>query len=157
MGYTTSRVGIHLACRGHPSGPTAPRGVPSTLGGSLHAQGVKAFTTSLRSGNVTLLFRIDKSSRGVSRIDEATPWDACPYAKSNANTFVRARAYRVFRPRVSGSTSGAPLGAFGTLGVPPRLIPPHSVGKPYTNSPSSSIVTIQHLPLDLFPIRPLSN
>ena len=23
---------------------------------------------------------IDKSSRGVSRIDEATPWDACPYA-----------------------------------------------------------------------------
>ena len=43
-----------------------------------------------------LLFRIDKSSLGVSRIGVATPWDDCPYAKSNANTFVRARAYRVF-------------------------------------------------------------
>ena len=53
-GFTPSRVGIHLACRGHPSGPAAPWGVPSTLGGSLHAQGVKAFTTSLRSGNVPL-------------------------------------------------------------------------------------------------------
>ena len=30
--------------------------------------------------HLALLFRIDKSSRGVSRIDEATPWDACPYA-----------------------------------------------------------------------------
>ena len=73
---------------------------------------------------------------------EATPWDDCPYAKSNANTFVRASAFRVFQPRVSGSTSRAPLGALGTLGVPPRLIPPHSVGKPYTNSPPSSIVTL---------------
>ena len=27
-----------------------------------------------------LLFHIDKSSRGVTRIDEATPWDACQYA-----------------------------------------------------------------------------
>ena len=78
----------------------------------------------------------------MTRIDEAIPWDDCPYAKSNDNTFVHARAYRVFQPRVSGSTSGAPLGAFGTLGVPPRLIPPHSVGKPYTNSPPSSIVTM---------------
>ena len=34
------------------------------------------------------------------------------------------------------------IGCFGTLGVPPRLIPPHSVGKPYTNSPPSSIVTM---------------
>ena len=43
-----------------------------------------------------LLSRIDKSSLGVPRIGVATPWDDCPYAKSNANTFVRARAYRVF-------------------------------------------------------------
>ena len=90
----------------------------------------------------TLLFRIDKTSLGVSRIGVATPRDDCPYTKSNANTFVRARAYRVFRLRELGSTSGAPLVAFGTLGVPPRLIPPHSVGKPYTNSPPSSIVTL---------------
>ena len=33
-------------------------------------------------------FRIDKSSLGVSRIGVATPWDDCPYPKSNANTFV---------------------------------------------------------------------
>ena len=43
-----------------------------------------------------LLFPIDKSSLGVSRMGVATPWDDCPYAKSNANTFVCARAYRVF-------------------------------------------------------------
>ena len=46
--------------------------------------------------DAALLFRIDKSSLGVPRIGAATPWDDCPYAKSNANTFVRARAYRVF-------------------------------------------------------------
>ena len=45
-------------------------------------------------------------------------------------------------PYVWGSTSGAPLGACSTLGMPPRLIPPNSVGKPDTNSPPSSIVTI---------------
>ena len=50
-----------------------------------------------------------KSSLGMSCIDEATPWDACQYAKSNANTFVRACANRVFRPCVLGSTSRAPL------------------------------------------------
>ena len=53
---STSRVGIHLGDT--PRGLRHPRGVPSvdpsTLGGSLHTQGVKAFTTSLRSGNVTL-------------------------------------------------------------------------------------------------------
>ena len=38
-----------------------------------------------------LLFRTDKFSLGVSRIGVATPWDDCPYAKSNANTFVRAQ------------------------------------------------------------------
>ena len=43
---------------------------------------------------------------------------------------------------MSGSTSEAPLGAFSTLGVPSRLIPPHSVQKPYMNSPPSSIVTM---------------
>ena len=79
-----------------------------------------------------LLFRMNKSSLGMARIDEAIPWDDCPYAKSNTNTFVRARAYRIFQPRVSGPTLGAPLRAFGTLGVPPQLIPPHSVRKPYT-------------------------
>ena len=41
----------------------------------------------------TILFRIDKTSLGVSRIGVATPWDDCPYTKSNANTFVRAHAY----------------------------------------------------------------
>ena len=29
----------------------------------------------------------------MARIDEAIPWDDCPYAKSNANTYVQARAY----------------------------------------------------------------
>ena len=57
---------------------------------------------------------------------------------------LHARAYRIFQTCLSGSTSGTPLGAFGTLGVPPRLIPPHSVRKPYTNSPPSSIVTLLH-------------
>ena len=32
----------------------------------------------------------------MSHIDEATQWDDCPYAKFNANTFVRAYSYRVF-------------------------------------------------------------
>ena len=50
----------------------------------------------------SLLFRIDKTSLGVSRIGVATPRDDCPYAKSNANTFVRARAYRVFQTSCVG-------------------------------------------------------
>ena len=33
-------------------------------------------------------------------------------------------------PRVSGSTSGTSLGTFCTLGMSPRLIPPHLVGNP---------------------------
>ena len=53
-----------------------------------------------------LLFRIDKSSLGVPRIGVATPWDDCPYAKSNANTFVRARAYRVFLTSCVGINLG---------------------------------------------------
>ena len=66
--------------------------------------------------NGTLLFRIDKTSLGVSRIGVATPLDDCLYAKSNANTFVCARAYRVFLTSC--------------------------VGKPYVSSPPSSIVTL---------------
>ena len=53
-----------------------------------------------------ILFRIDKSSLGVSRIGEATPWDDCPYTKSNANTFVRARALRVFLTSCVGINLG---------------------------------------------------
>ena len=56
--------------------------------------------------NQSLLFRIDKSSLGVPRIGVATPWDDCPYAKSNANTFVRARAYRVFLTSCVGINLG---------------------------------------------------
>ena len=41
-----------------------------------------------------LLFRIDKTSLGVSCIGVATLWD--DIFPSNANTFARARAYRVF-------------------------------------------------------------
>ena len=66
----------------------------------------------------------------MSRIDEAIPWDECPYIKNNANTFVRARAYSVFRLHLSASTLGAPLGACSTLREPPRLIPPHLVHNP---------------------------
>ena len=47
------------------------------------ARTLPQFKFSLQSrerDDIPLLFRIDKSSRGVSRIDEATPWDACPYA-----------------------------------------------------------------------------
>ena len=55
---------------------------------------------------VPLLFHIDKSSLGVSRIGVATLWDDCPYAKSNANTFVRAHAYRVFLTSCVGINLG---------------------------------------------------
>ena len=41
-------------------------------------------------------------------------------------------------PCVSGSTSGTSRGCR-------RLIPPHSVGKPYTNLPPSSIVTLPRI------------
>ena len=46
--------------------------------------------------HLPLLFRIDKKSLGVSHIGVTTPWDDCPYAKSNATTFVRACANMVF-------------------------------------------------------------
>ena len=68
----------------------------------------------------------------------ATPWDDCPYTKINANTFVRAHAYRVLLTSCVGIN----------LGDIPWLIPPHSVGKPYTNSSPSSIVTLFQLPRD---------
>ena len=42
----------------------------------------------------------------MSRIGVATPRDDCPYAKSNANTFVRARAYRVFLTSCVGINLG---------------------------------------------------
>ena len=82
----------------------------------------------------SLLFHIDKSSLGVSHIGVATPWDDFPYAKSNANTFVRARAYRVFL-----------TSCVGNLGIDLGDIPPHSVRKPYTNLPPSSIVTLMEV------------
>ena len=67
--------------------------------------------------------------RGASRIQISTS----RLTQSNANTFVRARAHGLFLPRVLGSTSGTPLGACGTLGVSPQLIPPHSVEYPHTS------------------------
>ena len=49
-------------------------------------------------------------------------------------------------PCVSWSTSGTSLRSRGgTLGMSPRLIPPHLVGNPYPNSPPSSIVTLHML------------
>ena len=65
----------------------------------------------------------------MARKDEAIPWDDCPYARSNANTFVRARAYMVFQPRVSGSTLGSPLGAFRHPWVAPSVDPSTPGGK----------------------------
>ena len=50
----------------------------------------------VQTDNPALLFCMDKSSLGVSRIGVATPWGDCQYAESIANTLVRARAYRVF-------------------------------------------------------------
>ena len=41
---------------------------------------------------------------GCLCIGVATPWDDCPYGKSNANTFVRAHAYRVFPDLVCRKT-----------------------------------------------------
>ena len=89
-----------------------------------------------------LLFRIDTASLGVSRTVVATPRDDCPYAKSNANTFVRARAYRVFLASCVGINLGdIPRGLRHPRDVP--SVDPSTLGqKPYTNSPPSSIVTI---------------
>ena len=79
--------------------------------------------------------------RGASRIQIG----ASRLSKSNANTFVRARAHGLFLSRVSGLTSGTPLRACGILGVSPRLIPPHSVEYPQTSLASLKyIVTMLH-------------
>ena len=59
--------------------------------------------------------------------------------KSNSH----ARPYLSFEPwmarpityRIDKTSRGTSLGACGTLGMSPRLIPPHSVKKPYTNLP----------------------
>ena len=40
-------------------------------------------------------FRTAKSSHGVSRVGVTNSWDDCPYTLSNANTYVRARAYGI--------------------------------------------------------------
>ena len=69
-----------------------------------------------------LPFCRDKLSLGVSHVDGATPWDDCPYAKGNANTFVRACAYRVFLASCVEINLGATLGACSALGVPRWLI-----------------------------------
>ena len=69
-----------------------------------HPLNVPLPTPKLHYG--AILFCIDKSSLGVFRIGVATPWDDCPYAKSNANTFVRAHAYRVFLTSCVGINLG---------------------------------------------------
>ena len=43
---------------------------------------------------------------GCLRIGVATPWDDCPYGKSNTNTFVHARVYRVFLTSCVGINLG---------------------------------------------------
>ena len=66
---------------------------------------------------VTILTRIDKTSLGMSRIGVAIPWDDWPYGQSNANTFVRARAYRSFPDLVCrDQPQGVPLVEPSTLG-----------------------------------------
>ena len=63
----------------------------------------------------------------------ATPWNDCPYGKSNANTFVRARAYRIFLTSCVGINLGdTPRGLRHPRGVP-SVDPPHSVVKSYTH------------------------
>ena len=49
-----------------------------------------------------------RKSLGMSHINEAIPWDECPNTKSNANTFICAHAYRVFRPCVFGTLDQHP-------------------------------------------------
>ena len=56
-----------------------------------------------------------------------TPRDDCPYGKSNANTFVRARAHGLFLP---------------------RLIPPHSVEYPHMSLASLKYCYIAFIPME---------
>ena len=92
--------------------------------------------------HVSLFFRIDKTSLGVSRIGVATPRDDCPYAKSNDNTLALARAYRVFLTSCVGINLGdIPRGLRHPRDVP--SVDPSTLGqKPYTNSLRSCIVPI---------------
>ena len=58
----------------------------------------------------------------------ATPWDDCPYGKSNANTYVRARAYRVFPDLVCrDQPRGHPEGAAAPSGCP--SVDPFTLGR----------------------------
>ena len=64
----------------------------------------------------------------MSRIGVATPWDDFPYTKSNANTFVRARAYRVFLTLCVGiNLGGIPRGLWHPRDVP--LVDPSTPGR----------------------------
>ena len=58
----------------------------------------------------------------------ATPWDDCPYGKSNANTFVRARAHRVFPDLVCrDQPRGHPSGLVAPSGGP--SVDPSTLGQ----------------------------
>ena len=59
-----------------------------------------------------------------------------------AITFVHARANKVYRTCVSGSTSGVSLGAFNTLGGIPRGLQ-HLRGAPLVDPSTLSMVTLQ--------------
>ena len=73
----------------------------------------------------TLLVRIDKTSLGMSGV--ATPRNDCPYAKSNANTLIRACAYRVFLTSCVGINLGdIPRGLQHPWDVP--LVDPSTLG-----------------------------
>ena len=80
--FLTSCVGINL--RDIPRGlrhPRVPSVDPSTLGWkTLYA------LAYLKYCYITLYLPYRQN----------IPWDDCPYSKGNANTFVRARAFRVF-------------------------------------------------------------
>ena len=109
----------------------AASGIPSVEGGAWEGE---------PRMNIALLFRIDKTSLGVSRIGVATPRDDCPYAKSNDNTLALARAYRVFLTSCVGINLGdIPRGLRHPRDVP--SVDPSTLGqKPYTNSLRSCIV-----------------
>ena len=82
-----------------------------------------------------LLTHIDKTWVGMSRIR--------PYGQSNANTFVRARIYQSFPDLVcQDEPRGDPSGPLALSGLSSWLIPPHLVGKSYTHSAATSIVTM---------------
>ena len=67
----------------HPTNPIAMEAMPSGAVQIENSNLVLLFDEDSRMlkqvRNLALLFRIDKSSLGVSRIGVATPWDDCPY------------------------------------------------------------------------------